>query len=200
MSSIQIQKISITKLTTDAIVNAANEGLWAGGGVCGAIFEAAGREKLAEACSAIGGCKTGDAVITPGFQLSAKYVIHAVGPVWHGGDRREPQYLYSAYQHSLLVAKENGCHSIGFPLISAGIFGYPLKPAWQAALSACKDFLKENPEYEMEIVFAVIDDEVKAVGERLCAECLIVQGARQTGKTYVVERYAEAHCEEFSGN
>lgn len=86
MSSIQIQKISITELHTDAIVNAANEGLWAGGGVCGAIFRTAGMEELSKACSAIGGCRTGHAVITPGFKLPAKYVIHAVGPIWHGGE------------------------------------------------------------------------------------------------------------------
>ena len=122
MSSIEIKKISITKLDTDAIVNAANEGLLEGGGVCGAIFQEAGSVELTKACNAIGGCKTGNAVITPGFNLPAKYVIHAVGPRWFDGKHNEPKLLYSAYKQSLLIAKENGLHSIGFPLISAGIF------------------------------------------------------------------------------
>ena len=104
MSSLSIQKISITKLEVDAIVNAANSGLMMGGGVCGAIFREAGAAKLQAACLKIGGCKTGDAAITPGFDLPAKHVIHAVGPVWHGGNRGEPELLYSAYKRSLVVA------------------------------------------------------------------------------------------------
>jgi len=165
MSGIRIQKIGITRLTTDAIVNAANEGLLAGGGVCGAIFDVAGYDELQDACDKIGGCKTGNAVITPGFKLSAKYVIHAVGPVWKGGDNNEPKLLYSAYKQSLIVAKKNGCHSIGFPLISAGIFGYPVDKAWRKAIQACQDFVKDNPNYEMDIIFAVIDDRIKQIGE-----------------------------------
>ena len=100
MSTITIQKISITDLATDAIVNAANDGLWAGGGVCGAIFRAAGHSQLQAACDAIGHCDTGSAVITPGFRLKAKYIIHAVGPRWSGGNHKEPQLLYSAYTKS----------------------------------------------------------------------------------------------------
>ena len=123
MSDIRIQNISITDLATDAIVNAANEGLWAGGGVCGAIFRAAGHDRLQEACNKIGHCDTGSAVITPGFRLKAKYVIHAVGPVWRGGNDHEPKLLYGAYYRALELAMENSCASIGFPLISAGIFG-----------------------------------------------------------------------------
>lgn len=165
MSSIRIEKISITDLTTDAIVNAANEGLWAGGGVCGAIFRAAGYDELQDACDKIGGCRTGNAVITPGFNLKAKYIVHAVGPVWNGGDQNEPKLLYSAYKQSLIVAKENGCHSIGFPLISAGIFGYPVDKAWRKAIQACQDFIKENPDYEMDIVFAVLDDRIMKTGD-----------------------------------
>ena len=164
-SVIEIRKIGITKLSTDAIVNAANDGLWEGGGVCGAIFREAGFAELTKACNAIGGCKTGNAVITPGFKLPAKYIIHAVGPVWHGGDQNEPKLLYSAYKQSLLVAKENDCHSIGFPLISAGIFGYPKDQAWRKAIQACQDFIKDNPDYEMEMIFAVLDDEIKKIGE-----------------------------------
>ena len=166
MSSIDIQNIGVTKLKVDAIVNAANEGLWQGGGVCGAIFSEAGSTELTKACNAIGGCKTGNVVITPGFKLPAKFIIHAVGPRWHGGDQNEPKLLYSAYKQSLLVAKENDCHSIGFPLISAGIFGYPVDQAWRKAIQACQDFIKDNADYEIEIIFAVLDDGIKAIGEQ----------------------------------
>ncbi len=166
MSSITIQKIGITKLKTDAIVNAANEGLWAGGGVCGAIFSEAGMGELTEACDKIGGCKTGNAVITPGFNLPAKYIIHAVGPVWQGGGNNEPKLLYSAYKQSLIVAKDNDCHSIGFPLISAGIFGYPKDQAWRKAIQACKDFIADNPDYNIDIIFAVLDDYILQLGEQ----------------------------------
>lgn len=166
MSSIKIQKIGITKLHTDAIVNAANSSLAAGGGVCGAIFRETGYDKLTAACNAIGGCKTGSAAITPGFDLPAKYIIHAVGPVYHDGQHHEPQLLYSAYKQSLILAKENGCHSIGFPLISAGIFGYPKDQAWRKAMQACQDFIADNPDYDINIIFAVLDDRIKALGEQ----------------------------------
>lgn len=167
MSKIEIKKIGITDLTTDAIVNAANDGLWAGGGVCGAIFRAAGSAKLTEACRKIGGCPTGSAVITPGFNLAAKYIVHAVGPVWRGGDSGEPEQLYGAYRSSLEVAMENGCHSIGFPLISAGIFGYPKDQAWERAIAACRDFIAAHPDYEMDIVFAVLDDRILQIGQKV---------------------------------
>lgn len=173
MSTITIQKIGITQLQTDAIVNAANERLWAGGGVCGAIFREAGYDELTAACSEIGGCKTGKAVITLGFQLAAKYVIHAVGPVWRGGQNEEPQLLYSAYQQSLCTAKENGCHSIGFPLISAGIFGYPKDKAWKTAIQACLDFMHDNSDYTIDIVFAVLDDSILQMGEKTLTELQI---------------------------
>ncbi len=170
MNSISIQKISITDLATDAIVNAANSGLWAGGGVCGAIFRAAGYDKLQAACDAIGHCDTGSAVITPGFDLKAKYIIHAVGPVWNGGDQGEPQQLYGAYQRSLELAAENGCHSIGFPLISAGIFGYPADKAWRKAVLACLDFFEKEPEADLEVIFAVLDDRILAQGKKTLDE------------------------------
>ena len=170
MSAIEIRKIGITDLATDAIVNAANEGLWAGSGVCGAIFRAAGHRQLQEVCDKIGHCDTGSAVITPGFNLKAKYIIHAVGPVWHGGQHGEPAQLYGAYYKSLELAAENGCASIGFPLISAGIFGYPKDQAWNVALSACKAFLTEHPGQPMLIVFAVLDDEILRMGERELAK------------------------------
>ena len=101
MGSISIRKIGITNLDTDAVVNAANEGLWAGGGVCGAIFRAAGMQRLQEACNAIGHCDTGSAVITDAFDLKARHIIHAVGPVWMGGESGEPEQLYGAYYSSL---------------------------------------------------------------------------------------------------
>ena len=166
MSSISIQKISITKLEVDAVVNAANPELMMGGGVCGAIFREAGPSELQAACDRIGGCRTGNAVITPGFRLPAKNVIHAVGPVWHGGNRGEPGLLYSAYKRSLEVAKENGLHSIAFPLISAGIYGYPQEQAWCRALEACRDFIAADKDYDIDIIFAVIDDGVLAAGKK----------------------------------
>lgn len=170
MSSINIRKISITDLSADAVVNAANTGLRAGGGVCGYIFRGAGAARMTEACNEIGHCDEGSAVITPGFDLPAKYVIHAVGPVWMGGENGEPEVLYSAYKSSLHLAKENGLHSIGFPLISAGIFGYPAELAWERAISACRDFIRENEGYEMEITFAVLDDGIKETGEKVLNE------------------------------
>lgn len=170
MNSIKIQKIGITDLDTDAVVNAANDGLWAGGGVCGAIFRAAGHDRLQAACDAIGHCDTGSAVITPGFDLKAKYIIHAVGPVWRGGDKKEPQLLYGAYRRSLELAVENGCHSIGFPLISAGIFGYPKDRAWRKAIQACSDFFRKNPDADLQVVFAVLDDGILALGRQTLAE------------------------------
>jgi len=128
----------ITGLDLDAIVNAANESLAPGGGVCGAIHRAAGPE-LARACAAIGHCPTGDARITPGFELPAEYVIHAVGPRWHGGDAGEAELLESAYRAALRVAGEHGVRSIAFPAISTGIYGYPLEPATRIAVSTVRD-------------------------------------------------------------
>src|SRR5580765_1638884 len=118
----------ITQLDVDAIVNAANSALAPGGGVCGAIHRAAGPE-LADACAAIGGCPTGEARITPGFNLKARFVIHAVGPVWHGGAKGEPDLLASAYRASLSLSKAHRLKSIAFPAISTGIYGYPLEEA-----------------------------------------------------------------------
>ena len=164
-SYIEVKQIDITELNVDAIVNAANSQLQEGGGVCGAIFRKAGSMELTDACSEIGGCKTGNAVITPGFNLPAKYVIHAVGPIWHGGDDNEAKLLYNTYKHSLILAKDNNCHSIGFPLISSGIYGYPKNEAWQLAIQACNDFINDNPDYSINIVFAVLSDESKKLGE-----------------------------------
>lgn len=170
MSSINIMNIGITEFKADAVVNAANSDLAHGSGVCGFIFRDAGAKDMENACNKIGHCNTGSAVITPGFRLPAKYVIHAVGPRWYGGTRNEPELLYSAYKSSLKVAMENDIHSIGFPLISAGIYGYPTEQAWERALRACKDFISDNPDYDIDITFCVIDGSVKAKGERKMAE------------------------------
>ena len=170
MNSISIQKIGITHVGTDAIVNAANESLLAGGGVCGVIFAAAGMSELQAACNVIGHCDTGSAVITPAFKLDAKYIIHAVGPVWYDGDHGEPQKLYGAYRRSLELAVENGCRSVGFPLISAGIFGYPQDKAWRKAIQACRDFFQNNPDVDLQVVFAVIDDTILALGQQTLTE------------------------------
>ena len=170
MSTISIRKTSITSIAADVIVNAANEGLWAGGGVCGAIFSAAGHDKLKAACNAIGHCDIGSAVITPGFNLPAKYIIHAVGPVWRGGNNGEPELLYGAYKRSLALAVENSCYSIAFPLISAGIFGYPKEKAWRKAIRACSDFFEENQDADLQVIFAVLEDSVLSLGKKILEE------------------------------
>lgn len=167
MAAIEIRKVSITDLETDAIVNAANEALQAGGGVCGAIFKTAGYAKLQEACDKIGHCDTGSAVITPGFDMKATYIIHAVGPRWSGGSHGEPGLLKGAYQRALELAVENGCKSIGFPLISAGIFGYPLEQAWEIAIGTCKEFIDANKDKAPQIIFAVLDDAIIQAGRAL---------------------------------
>lgn len=166
-AQIRIEKIGITKLKTDAIVNAANEGLWQGGGVCGAIFREAGAAQLQAACEQYGGCPTGQAVITPGFALPAKHIVHAVGPRWNGGQRGEKRALFSCYQAALKLAMEHRCQSIAFPLISAGIFGYPKEEAWEVALDAVWDFLRKNPDCKMQVTFAVLDDAILQLGRRV---------------------------------
>ena len=170
MSTIDIRLIGITDLDTDAIVNAANSALAQGSGVCGAIFRAAGAADLTEACCRIGYCPTGSAVITPGFALKAKYVVHAVGPIWQGGQNNEPELLYSCYTESLSRAMENGCGSIGFPLISSGIFGYPKDKAWEQALRACSSWITEHPDYDIDIIFAVLDQGILDLGRRKLGE------------------------------
>ena len=170
MRKIEIKMTGITDLKTDAIVNAANSGLWPGGGICGAIFKAAGYDDLEKACKKIGHCDTGDAVITPGFASNAKYIIHAVGPQWSGGNHNEPELLYNAYRRSLELAVENNCRSIGFPLISAGIYGCPMEKAWERAICACCDFLKQHTEADIYIVFAVLDKRIYDAGTKCLNE------------------------------
>ena len=139
----------ITRLSVDAIVNAANEGLRAGGGVCGAIFAAAGHDELQRACDEIGHVDTGDAVATPGFALPARHIIHTAGPVWHGGTHGERELLASCYHSSLALACELGDTSIAFPLISSGIYGYPPAEALSVAVGEIRSFLVDHPDLEV---------------------------------------------------
>ena len=152
--SLKFLQADITRLEVDAIVNAANTQLLAGGGVCGAIFRAAGYRELQAACDELSPIQTGEAVITPGFNLPAKFVIHTAGPVWHGGQRGEETLLRACYTNSLKLAVENNLSSVAFPLISSGIYGYPPREALTVAVDAIKTFLKQH---ELDVTLTLMD-------------------------------------------
>lgn len=161
---LQIIRNDITKMDVDVIVNAANSALKMGGGVCGAIFNAAGAEKLQAECDKIGGCNVGKAVITKGYNLPAKYIIHTVGPIWNGGNNNEEKLLANCYKNTLNLAKDKNLESIAFPLISSGIYGYPKDKAFKVAIATIQEFLIEN---EMMIYMIVYDKKALEISEKL---------------------------------
>ena len=163
---IRLLKGDITKVNTDAIVNAANRTLLGGGGVDGAIHRAAGQELLEE-CRTLNGCETGEAKITKAYKLPCKYVIHTVGPVWHGGKKSEEELLGKCYWNSMVIAKENEIKSIAFPAISTGVYGYPKRPAAKIAVDTVKKFMEQFPETVEDIYFVVFDEESLKIYESI---------------------------------
>lgn len=170
----------ITKLRVDAIVNAANSSLLPGGGVCGAIFSAAGHANMAAACKRIGHCGVGQAVITGGYALPAKYVIHTVGPIWQGGKQNEAALLKCCYIASLRLAARYGCRSIAFPLISSGVYGYPKAEAMRIAVSAFQEFLVKH---EMQIYLVLFDQKAVFLSETLQSDL----------RSYIDDHYVDTH-------
>lgn len=173
----------ITKMQVDAIVNAANTALQMGGGVCGAIFRAAGIAELQAACDKLAPIRTGEAVITPGFNLPARYIIHTAGPVYRDGKHGEADQLRSCYLNSLNIAAEHQCKSIAFPLISSGIYGYPKDEALRVATEAIRDLLAKR---DMDVYLAVFDKESFQISEKLFGEV----------ESYIDEHYAAEYPDE----
>jgi len=164
-AKIDIVRGDITKLDVDAIVNAANTTLLGGGGVDGAIHRAAGPELLAE-CRTLGGCQPGEAKLTRGYRLPARFVIHTVGPVWEGGKRHEPQILANCFRNSLQLAVENRIKTIAFPAISCGAYGYPIQEATRIALETTREFLEENDKID-KVLFVLWTEDIYQAYRRL---------------------------------
>ena len=171
----------ITRMDVDAIVNAANSELLMGGGVCGAIFRAAGPYELQQACSAIGHCPTGRAVITPGFALKAKYIIHTVGPIWQGGTDGEEEALRSCYTESLRLAASKGVRTIAFPLISSGVYGYPVAAALEVATESIRRWLEREDTEDTTVYLLLLNRTAYLAGTELYNDVLDYLGERGLG-------------------